>query len=58
MKAAVVGSRNLLTADLGKYLPKETTEIISGGAVGIDSSVKEYALDHGIPFTEFLPDYR
>lgn len=58
MKVAVVGSRNLQIVDLEKYLPEGTTEIISGGAVGIDSSAKEYALNHGIPLTEFLPDYR
>lgn len=58
MKVAVVGSRNLRVADLGKYLPEGTTEILSGGAAGVDSSAKKYALSHGIPLTEFLPDYR
>ena len=32
MKVAVVGSRNLYVNDLGKYLPENVTEIISGGA--------------------------
>lgn len=36
MKVAVIGSRGLLIENLGDYLPKETTEIISGGAKGID----------------------
>ena len=36
MKVAVNGSRNLTVEDLGKYLPDETTEIVSGGARGID----------------------
>ena len=58
MKVAVVGSRSLLIADLGKYLPEGTTEILSGGAAGVDSSAKKYALSHSIPLTEFLPDYR
>ena len=40
MKVAVIGSRGLKVNDLGKYLPKETTEIISGGAVGIDYEKK------------------
>ena len=35
MKVAIVGSRNLTVSDLKKYLPKETTEIVSGGAQGI-----------------------
>ena len=58
MKVAVVGSRNLRVADLGKYLPEGTTEILSGGAVGVDTSARQYALAHAIPLTEFLPDYR
>lgn len=57
MKVAVVGSRGLKINDLGKYLPDEVTEIISGGAKGVDTSAKEYALSHGIKLTEFLPEY-
>ena len=57
MKVAVIGSRGLTVTDLGKYLPENTTEIISGGAKGVDSSAREYALSHGIKLTEFLPDY-
>lgn len=58
MRIAVVGSRGLWVGDLGKYLPEETTEIISGGARGVDASAREYALSHNIPFREFLPDYK
>ena len=36
MKVAVVGSRGLHVEDLGRYLPADTTEIVSGGAVGVD----------------------
>lgn len=57
MKVAVIGSRGLIVNDLGKYLPENTTEIISGGAVGIDNCAREYALAHGIKLTEFLPEY-
>lgn len=57
MKVAVIGSRGLTVNDLGKYLPEDTTEIISGGARGIDSCAREYALTHGIKLTEFLPEY-
>lgn len=32
-------------------------EIISGGAVGIDTMAKKYAESRGIDFKEFLPDY-
>lgn len=57
MKVAVIGSRNLTIDDLGRYLPAETTEIVSGGAKGIDTSAREYALANSIKLTEFLPDY-
>ncbi len=57
MKVAVVGSRGLSVADLGKYLPEGTTEIVSGGARGVDTSAREYAISHGLKLTEFLPEY-
>lgn len=57
MRVAVIGSRSLSVANLGDYLPKETTEIISGGAVGVDRSARNYALLHKIKLTEFLPEY-
>lgn len=57
MKVAVIGSRNLFVADLEAYLPKDTTEVVSGGARGIDSCAREYAQAKGIKLTEFLPEY-
>lgn len=57
MKVAVIGSRGLTVDDLGKYLPPDTTEIISGGAKGIDTCARDYANAHGIKLTEFLPEY-
>ena len=57
MKAAIIGSRNLMVSDLGKYLPKITTEIVSGGARGVDYCAKEYAVKNGLILTEFLPEY-
>lgn len=57
MRVAVIGSRGLLVEDLGKYLPDATTEIISGGAKGVDASAREYALRHGLKLTEYLPEY-
>lgn len=44
MKAAVVGSRSLFVDDIGKYIPGEVTEIISGGAKGIDECAEDFAL--------------
>lgn len=57
MKVAVIGSRGLSVSDLGRCLPENTTEIVSGGAKGVDTSAREYALSHGIKLTEFLPEY-
>lgn len=57
MRVAVIGSRGITISDLGGFLPENTTEIISGGAKGVDTSAKEYALTHGIKLTEYLPEY-
>ena len=57
MKVAVIGSRGLLVNNLEKYLPPETTEIVSGGAKGIDTCAREYAKANNIKLTEFLPEY-
>ena len=58
MRVAVIGSRGLQITELDACLPVNTTLIISGGAKGIDTCVRNYALAHGIPYVEFLPDYR
>jgi len=57
MKVAVIGSRTLSVNNLAKYLPPETEEIVSGGARGIDTCAKRFALESGIRLKEFLPDY-
>ena len=57
MKVAVIGSRGLSVPNIGEYLPEDTTEIVSGGAKGVDASAREYALSRGIRLTEFLPEY-
>lgn len=57
MKIAVIGSRGLTVKNLGHYLPKDITEIVSGGARGIDTCAKEYAVANNIKLTEFLPEY-
>ena len=51
MKVGVIGSRGLTVNNL------DTTEIVSGGAKGIDTCAREYALSHDIKLTEFLPEY-
>lgn len=57
MKVGVIGSRGLTVDNLEQYLPENTTEIVSGGAKGIDTCAREYAISHGIKLTEFLPEY-
>ena len=58
MRVAVIGSRGLEIENIGEYLPKNTSEIVSGGAKGVDNCAKEYAIKHNIKLTEFLPNYR
>ena len=57
MKIAIVGSRNLIVNHFEAYLPADCTEIVSGGAKGIDTCVRLWAEARGIPVTEYLPDY-
>ena len=57
MRVAVVGSRGLTVPDLEKYLPDGVSEIVSGGARGVDTSAAVWARAHGVPLTEFLPEY-
>jgi hypothetical protein len=64
MKIAIVGSRNpgisyskfeeLLLAEINLA---DVTEIVSGGAKGIDTFAKLFAGKHHIPLMEFLPKY-
>lgn len=57
MKLAIIGSRNIFIDDLGSYLPNNVTEIVSGGAKGVDTCAKEYAHQNNLIMTEFLPEY-
>lgn len=57
MKLAIIGSRGLWVENLGDYLPPGVTEIVSGGAKGIDTCARQCAQEHGLKLTEFLPDY-
>lgn len=57
MRVAVIGSRSLYIQNLKPYLPSQTDEILSGGAIGTDESARKYAREKNIPIREFLPDY-
>ena len=58
MKIAVIGSRGIQIPDIEKYLPKECSEIVSGGAIGVDTCAANFARERNIPLTEFLPLYK
>lgn len=57
MKVAIIGSRNITNIEHDSFIPKGTAEIVSGGAKGVDTLAKEYALKHSLKLTEFLPEY-
>ncbi len=60
MRVAVIGSRceeDGLADLIRDHLPPYTTEIVSGGAKGVDQVARAVAKELGIPLTEFLPDY-
>lgn len=61
MKVAIVGSRKCGNADLStilQALPLGTSEIISGGAKGIDSLAEEAAKQLSLPLQVFTPNYK
>lgn len=53
MKVAVIGSRSIRVKNLKRYLPENTTEIVSGGAKGVDTCAREYAFNNKLILTEF-----
>lgn len=59
MNVAVVGSRGLTlnTYDIKIYLPAATTKIVSGGAKGVDTVAKNFAIENNYEYIEFLPNY-
>lgn len=57
MKVAIVGSRTITDAEIGRYIPPDTDMIISGGAIGIDTLAEKYADEKGIKKLILYPDY-
>lgn len=57
MKVAIIGSRKLNVENLQDYLPEGTDEIVSGGAKGIDTCARNFAIKNGLKLTELRPEY-
>lgn len=63
MKIAIIGSRELNGGEERCYLkicenvPKNCTEIVSGGAIGIDELAEKYARENSLRFKRFEPEY-
>ena len=57
MKLLIAGSRSIVNFDLASYIPQGVTEIISGGANGIDTIAEKYADTHRISKHIILPEY-
>lgn len=58
MKLAIVGSRNISNIDISEYIPQSVTEIISGGAKGVDTLAEQYADKHKLSKHIIRPDYQ
>ncbi len=60
MKVAIIGTRRLsgdLSPVVMSYIPPNATEIVSGGAEGIDCAAEKAAAALSLPMRLFLPDY-
>lgn len=62
MKVIIAGTRSIsvMPSDIESYLSEHLnsiTEIVSGGAKGVDSSGEEFAKSKGIKIVRFLPDW-
>ena len=59
MRVAVIGSRNsrgLTVEDIIQKIPKNCTELVSGGAIGVDRLARQAAKRLDLPLIEYRPD--
>ena len=57
MKLLIAGSRSITDFDLTPYISDDVTEIISGGADGIDTLAEKYADEHKLSKHILRPEY-
>lgn len=62
MKVAIVGSRNIRAMrEVERAVEQsgfEVTEVISGGANGVDTLAEQYAQQHDLTLTVYPPDWK
>lgn len=61
VRVGIIGSRdckNLTVEAIAAYLPESCTEIVSGGALGVDALAERLAAEKQLPLRKFLPDYQ
>lgn len=60
LKLAIIGSRSATYKDyktITDNIPKNCSEIISGGAKGVDSLAEKFATDNKLCLVKILPNY-
>ncbi len=58
MKIGIAGSRSLDVPIPDNVITDNVSMIYTGGAVGIDRRVRDFAQQRGITVTEILPEYK
>ena len=62
MKIAIIGCRKLSDPEkvytmITENIPRNCSEVVSGGAEGVDYLAERYAKENHLHLTRFLPDY-
>lgn len=62
MRVVIAGSRTITNKEtVFKAIAQsdfDITEVVSGGALGVDQLGEQYAVEHDIPINRFLPEWR
>ena len=57
MRLAIIGTRDCKHIEIDSYVNVSPTEVVSGGAKGVDTYARFFAEGHNLPLTEFRPEY-